>query len=710
MAIVLPLGRSMKVRYLPWVLWVAVAAVVSALAVAQWSESLSISWLWLWWLLGAVAVLLWLKTPYPWFAQMMLGSALGAGLMHQQLHTWQTEQIPEVWQQVPISAKLLIDGIAKQQRQGHWTVVALLEDAPSSSLHHARLLVNLVSEREPVAGEVWSVSLQINPNQGRYNPGGFDYMAWLFTQHIQATASAKPELMHPVDTHWHWQRWRWLMMKKMQSVLPSNQTFAGLSVALVLGEASAVTAEQWQLLRDTGTLHMAVVSGTHITLIAGMAWFLGLWLWQWFPSTRISAPVFASGLALWSAVAFALLAGMAVPVQRALVMFVLAMLSIWLKRSLSPLLTLSWALLLVLVWDVRALLQVGFWLSFIATAILLWLMQFDQGKLPRILLVHVGMSLLLAPFLLWFFHEVPTYSALANLLVSPIIEWLLVPLLLLIALLAWILPGLAAYLALVTDSLWSLAWHILQWIAQLPKAVWVFSLGQTSVPSANTSWLTLLDTGRSDLVLVWQTVQGNWLIGSGQSSTSQNTMTQVIVPSLVAMGITQLSGVLLTNTNEKYNQQALALLRRRVQVDQVWSAEDCRLVPVSAVEEQAMNVEQVPLSGASLYRDSGGYCWLLVQPHQPVSLHVSWQAPNFQTLPRQANIIAPAVHTTNAQDPLVHLWVAPGKAVHSSWAEQRYDTAHWGAMTWQLTPETIRLITAYRLQQRRAYQLISSDR
>lgn len=683
-------------RYRPWVFWLALAMTACAIGLAQLSETPEPIWRLLWLGMGLLSLSLWLKTRQRVIAYVLLGVALGGGLMHERMLHWQAQSIPPIWLNTTFPAQVVVVGIAKHTASG-WSVLARLVDSPSPALTHAQVLLTFPNGREPLAGEKWSVELRLRETQGRYNPAGIDFAAWLFAQNIQATGSVvRLTDSEPSESSWHWQSWRWLAMQKLLSVLPADSDFTGLSVALVLGEVSAVSDEQWRVLRDTGTLHMAVVSGTHITLVAGLAWFLGLALWKLAPSQRYPAVLVASLVALFAAVSFAFLAGMNVPVQRALIMFVMLMMAVWLKRSLHPVLTLSWALIAVLLWDVGAVMQVGFWLSFIATAILLWMLTLESGRLQRLFLLHLGMSLLLAPFLLLFFQQIPTYSVLANLLTSPIIEWLLVPLLLIIALLAWIAPSLATLLSQLTEQLWALVWAMLSEIATWPMAVLLLS---------PTAWwqglpdeaqrLTVLDMGRHEVVAVWQTPQGDWLMGTGSQQGKSHSMETIILPSLTALGVQRLAGVVMSDNGEA-GQKGLNLLKQRMSVEQALSSESC------LQGEMASATSALPIQG---WWSEQGQCWLMMNTQDRLTAFaLSWQTPKANDWPHHLSIIAPALSTKpSAASNKVDLWISAGSPVRSGWAQQPYGTQQQGAMTWQISEQGFSLFKAYKPANQRFY-------
>ncbi|MDF5984335.1 ComEC/Rec2 family competence protein [Pseudomonas aeruginosa] len=151
--------------------------------------------------------------------------------------------------------------------------------------------------------------------------------------------------------------------------------------ALVLGDGSGLSAAEWRMFQDTGTVHLMVISGSHISLLAGMLYGLvaalhrlGCWPRRlpWLPC--------ACALGLLGAWSYGLMAGFEVPVRRACLMVSLAL--VWRLRFrhlglLTPLLA---TLVLVLLVEPLASLQAGFWLSFLAVALLLWLFA---GRLGR---------------------------------------------------------------------------------------------------------------------------------------------------------------------------------------------------------------------------------------------------------------------------------------------------------------------------------------
>src|SRR5690606_400311 len=88
--------------------------------------------------------------------------------------------------------------------------------------------------------------------------------------------------------------------------------------ALITADRRALADADWQLLQQTGTAHLMAISGLHITLVAGLVWWLARALLTPFAGRwRLTPAQWAVWPALMSALGYAALAGFALPTQRA---------------------------------------------------------------------------------------------------------------------------------------------------------------------------------------------------------------------------------------------------------------------------------------------------------------------------------------------------------------------------------------------------------
>jgi len=217
------------------------------------------------------------------------------------------------------------------------------------------------------SGEKWRLAVKLKRPVGLLNPHGFDYEAWLLSRGIGATGTVKEGLrMQPAQG-----AWRDGVRQALTKV--DAQGRSGALMALVLGDGAGLSHEDWQVLQDTGTVHLLVISGQHIGLFAGLVYLLvagaaryGVW------PARLPWLPWACALAFAAALGYGLLAGFEVPVRRACAMIGLVLLWRWRYRQAEP----WWAWLLafigVLMFDPLASLRPGFWLSFVAVAILMF--------------------------------------------------------------------------------------------------------------------------------------------------------------------------------------------------------------------------------------------------------------------------------------------------------------------------------------------------
>ena len=142
-----------------------------------------------------------------------------------------------------------------------------------------------------------------------------------------------------------------------------------------------------------------------------------------------------------------------------------------LRRTFQPWSALALAALLVVVWDSRAVLSLGFWLSFLAVALIFSVLQQPRVKRApkwiKLVWIQLILTVGLAPYLIWAFHTLPSYSFVSNLFAVPFVSLLGLPLLFLVSVLSMLSVDLAQWFMPMVDQLWQGAWLALEWIANL---------------------------------------------------------------------------------------------------------------------------------------------------------------------------------------------------------------------------------------------------
>ena len=326
------------------------------------------------------------------------------------------------------------------------------------------------------AGERWQLVVRLKRPHGFANPNGFDVEAWMLENEIRAAGSVRGDEPNrrlaanagrPID---YLNQLRDRLRERMQQAL-KDQRYAGVLVALALGDQRAIAEADWALFNATAVSHLLSISGAHVTLFATWIALAVFALWRRSPQlvSRMPAQLAAAIVAATIAIAYAALSGFAVPAQRTCYMLITAALALMLRRSLSPWLILSWALVVVLLIDPWAVLAVGFWFSFIAVLMLMYVTVGRVGERPwwhTVLLTQAAVTVGLAPLSIALFQQVSLVGPIANAVAIPLITMLVVPLTL-----AWLIVPIDALLTIAHQLISWLALG-LQWLMTWPTPLW----------------------------------------------------------------------------------------------------------------------------------------------------------------------------------------------------------------------------------------------
>ena len=282
------------------------------------------------------------------------------------------------------------------------------------------------------AGEYWQTHAKLQQPQNLANPGGFDYVRGLAGRHIRWTGYVRRGTQTRMKSSlnpYPLLALRQNMASSLEQIDPNEQTRAILQ-ALTLGVTSHINKADWDLFRRTGTTHLMVISGAHIGLIAGLAYGFIKWLWcrfgrlcLWCPAQKV-----ASIGAFTMGAVYALLAGFGVPAQRALWVCLFMLLHRFCSQRVGIWQAWRYALLAVLLFEPHSVMMPGFYLSFIAVAILILVNQrFSLAGMRKTLLMQLACLVGLMPLTLYFFSYGAVNGMFANTLAIPWVSFIIVP-------------------------------------------------------------------------------------------------------------------------------------------------------------------------------------------------------------------------------------------------------------------------------------------
>lgn len=310
---------------------------------------------------------------------------------------------------------------------------------------------------------------------GAVNPGGFRYETWLFRKGYRATGTVRELSPAPAAEcgllcRYHQSRQR--MVRAIELRL-EGMNRRELALSLMLGYRGGLEQKHWEVLNATGTIHLVAISGLHLGMVAVAAGFMmrqclllpGFRRW---PPLRQKQLLFMVVMVV--SLIYALLAGFTVPTRRALIMVAAMSWMLLTARTFSPWQGLLIAAGLVLLLDPFSPLDQGFWLSFGAVVVLVWLFS------RRIAAVHPLTALLLAqgavfaglwPILALLGQPASLAGLPANLFAIPWLSLVVMPLLMAGSLLL-IVPGSEVLVGPVLDVCLAGLWQPLVWMAELP--------------------------------------------------------------------------------------------------------------------------------------------------------------------------------------------------------------------------------------------------
>ncbi len=470
----------------------------------------------------------------------------------------------------------------------------------------------MVSNISPVhPGERWQWTIRLKRPHGNANPHGFDFEAWLLEQNIRATGYIReqslPQRLSAMayTPSYGVERLREHVRTRLYDKL-SGQPYAPIMVALAIGDQSRISQDQWDLFWHTGIGHLISISGLHVTMVSGLVFAIGYFLWC--RSRRLTllwpARKAASVVGLLTALGYATLAGMAIPTQRTLLMLAVFAVSLWFNRLTSASRVLCVALLIVLLCDPWAVIAPGFWLSFAAVGLIFYAAsqrstapvvgwrQTIMNHLSQAGRMQWAVTIGLVPLLLGLFQQVSLISPVANAVAIPLNSFLVVPLILI-----GCIPGCEALLQVAHYAL-SLGMHGLEAARDVPFGQWfgpapswfVVALGSIGIlwillprgfparwlgailllplfvlpvarPALDAFWVTTLDVGQG-LAVVVQTAHHTLLYDTGpRYSSESDSGNRVIVPYLRAMNIRHLDGMVISHDDGDHSGGALSVLR-----------------------------------------------------------------------------------------------------------------------------------------------------
>ena len=216
-------------------------------------------------------------------------------------------------------------------------------------------------------GQRVEIEARVRSPHNYNNPGGFDYAAYLARQDIFWTASMTPKSKAQILPGRCGSRFlavvyslRTAALERLERLYSGDAYATGMMEGILIGETSGLERIWTDDFRRTGTFHALVISGVHVTVLAGVLLFL---------LRSCGVPELAAlGIAAAASWLYALVSGLSAPVVRAAGGFTLFLIARFLFRRTRVMNLLAAVVIAYLFWDPDALFDASFQLSFLSVA------------------------------------------------------------------------------------------------------------------------------------------------------------------------------------------------------------------------------------------------------------------------------------------------------------------------------------------------------
>lgn len=311
------------------------------------------------------------------------------------------------------------------------------------------------------------------------NPFGFDYAQYLHWQNIYHQVYLSPTDWRKLPqnkANWAYSqiyKLRSYCLRVINTYVGDNQE-GGVAAALLLGYRHYLERDIVQTYSATGVTHVLAVSGLHVGVVA----IAGMWLLGFLDKRGkygIWLRIFLLIVGIWI---FIFLAGAPPSAARSGVMLSFMLFSQALARRANFYNTMAASALLLLYLNPYNLMDVGFQLSYLAVAgivffqdyIYRWI-KFDNRYLDafwNVSAVSLAAQLATLPLILYYFQQFPTYFILSNFIAVPLSSAILYVGVVFFAV-AWLQP-LGIFLGKILYYLVWLLDHFLIFVQHLPKS------------------------------------------------------------------------------------------------------------------------------------------------------------------------------------------------------------------------------------------------
>jgi competence protein ComEC len=402
-------------------------------------------------------------TGLAWFAARRNGSwitlalwalacmSLGFGLASLRTFRADTPQVEVIERDIPLIGKVAL--IETGRKGGQRILLDAVIDGPDGA---RRLRLRLSTPRlQPgiTLGDWVRTRADLKPLPAPVLPGGFDFGRKLWFDGVRGLAFTlqdidrieAPEPTGVVDRMS--EALRLLRDGITGRILAATSERGGpVAAAFLTGERSGISDDDNEAMQASSLSHLLSISGVHM-MLAGFGVFAALRIAAALVPAWANAPhikKLSAALALVASFAYLLLSGASIPTQRAFLTVAVAFIAVMTDRNAISLRTVALAASAVLMLTPEAWVDPSFQMSFCAVMMLVAAYEWwnrmrpaywqSDGWVRRISSTIIGTAatslvagLATAPFAAYHFNRLSVFGMAANVLVMPLVSFLIMP-------------------------------------------------------------------------------------------------------------------------------------------------------------------------------------------------------------------------------------------------------------------------------------------
>ncbi len=385
--------------------------------------------------------------------------------------------------------KVWIDG-EPQQKSGIIRFEAMVVNGyigTESKRLSGKLLIALKTNlHQPIQlhyGDELLISCDYQPVERPYNPGEFDFSAWLAARNVYYQTFINPNQVIKLNQNKgnsiinYALAFRKRQVEVYRKLLFGDEAFAVAST-LILGYRADLSKDTLNAYSKTGTIHALSVSGMHV----GIIYIFLNWVLSFLNRSKIQKiiKVILICSLVWY---YSLLTGFSPSVLRSAIMLTVYIIAKAFNQNSNAYNILAFTAFLLLVWNPFLIWDVGFQLSFLAVLGLIYLQPkiykwfYVKNKwldqLWSTVALSIAAQIATFPLSIFYFHQFPVYFIFSNL-------FILIPLTIMMYMGIAILLLRLFFLAVVFEWIIDFTNSGLKWIAELPfsgvSSIWISHL------------------------------------------------------------------------------------------------------------------------------------------------------------------------------------------------------------------------------------------